>query len=112
LRAKPSKDGDAELRGYSGTSAMLAGPPALDPCRSWRPAAFQGATEASAMPFTFKLAQRLARMKRAPVIGAAFVLVACRLYDHLGAPTLPGQPVRSEERRVGKECRSGWGGAH
>src|SRR5438552_4120664 len=73
---------------------MLAGPPALDPCRSWRPAAFQGATEASAMPFTFKLAQRLARMKRAPVIGAAFVLVACRLYDHLGAPTLPGQPVQ------------------
>ena len=46
------------------------------------------------MPFTFKLAQRLARMKRAPVIGAAFVLVACRLYDHLGAPTLPGQPVQ------------------
>src|SRR2546426_7295426 len=73
---------------------MLAGPPALPPCVSWRPAAFQGATEASAMPFTFKLAQRLARMKRAPVIGAAFVLVACRLYDHLGAPTLPGQPVQ------------------
>src|SRR5256885_6850797 len=33
-------------------------------------------------------------MKRAPVIGAALVLVACRLSDHLGAPSLPDQPVQ------------------
>jgi len=46
------------------------------------------------MPFTFKLAQRLARMKRVPVIGAAVVLVACRLSDHLGIPSLPDQPVQ------------------
>jgi hypothetical protein len=29
LRAKPLKNGDAELRGYSGIAATLAGPPAL-----------------------------------------------------------------------------------
>jgi len=28
LRAKPSKDGDAELRSYRGIAATLAGPPA------------------------------------------------------------------------------------
>ena len=29
LRAKPSKDGDAEPRGYGGITALLAWPPAM-----------------------------------------------------------------------------------
>src|SRR5882762_2111529 len=35
LRANPSKDGDAEPRGYGGLTALLAGPPA-----TYTPAAF------------------------------------------------------------------------
>src|SRR6266576_481034 len=38
LRAKPSKDGDAEPWGYGGLTAMLARPPAI----RWRPFCFPG----------------------------------------------------------------------
>src|SRR2546430_14414583 len=37
----------------------------------------------------------------------AMLLITGRLSDHLGR-----RPVRSEERRVGKECRSRWSPYH
>src|SRR5437899_12205712 len=103
------------------------------------------------MPFTFKLSQRLARMKL-PLAIAAAAFAACELPVRVTDPTPPNSPVvqivsspdsvtldpdqtqqfvaygrtqagdsvavavswsasggtRSEERRVGKECRAGW----
>src|SRR5699024_12713689 len=38
--------------------------------------------------------------------------IAARLQDGIGAPTVTAHRGRSEERRVGKECRSRWSPHH
>ena len=61
LRANPSKDGDAESRGYRGLSAMLAGPPAFRP-RSKSAASFLAPERKRLLTFKHKLSVRLAML--------------------------------------------------
>src|SRR2546422_10153182 len=144
LGASPPKGGDAEPRGYRGRrSATLAGPPATDTGRRWRPGV-RWDPRRVAMPFAYKLAYRLARLKHRTLAGAAAAVVAaallsCELPKQVAAPSAPVSQLiiiphtvtlqlnqdqdfvavglsaagdRSEERRVGKECRSRWSPYH
>src|SRR5438552_418281 len=92
LRANPPKGGDAEPRGYRGRrSATLAGPPATDTGRRWRPGV-RWDPRRVAMPFAYKLAYRLARLKHRTLAGAAAGAVAaglliCGLPTEVAAPS-------------------------
>src|SRR5256886_4330935 len=94
LRATPPKGGDAEPRGYRGRrSATLAGPPATDTGRRWRPGV-RWDPRRVAMPFAYKLAYRLARLKHRTLAGAAAAVVAaallsCELPKQVAAPSAP-----------------------
>ena len=66
LRAKPSKDGDAESRGYRGSSAMLAGPPAFR-LHVEIGGPFFCARKEVPMTFKYKLSVRLALLKDRPL---------------------------------------------
>src|SRR5213596_4707 len=91
LRANPPKGGDAEPRGYRGRrSATLAGPPATDTGRRWRPGV-RWDPRRVAMPFAYKLAYRLARLKHRTLAGAAAavaaaVVLSCELPVQVATP--------------------------
>src|SRR2546428_6929075 len=93
-RETPPKGGDAEPRGYRGRrSATLAGPPATDMGRRWRPGV-RWDPRRVAMPFAYKLAYRLARLKHRTLAGAAAAVVAaallsCELPKQVAAPSAP-----------------------
>src|SRR2546425_742160 len=94
LRATPPKGGDAEPRGYRGRrSATLAGPPATDTGRRWRPGVHWDPRRV-AMPFAYKLAYRLARLKHRTLAGAAAaiaaaVVLSCELPVQVATPSAP-----------------------
>src|SRR5437870_4450566 len=94
LRANPPKGGDAEPRGYRGRrSATLAGPPATDTGRRWR-LGVRWDPRRVAMPFAYKLAYRLARLKHRTLAGAAAAvaaaaLLSCELPKQVAAPSAP-----------------------
>src|SRR5437660_1493012 len=91
-RAKPPKGGDAELRDYRDLrAATSAGPPAHRPRRGWRPGFFTS-ERSLRMPFTFKLSQRLARM-RAPTALAGTCLLALTAAACDLRPTGPGSTI-------------------
>src|SRR2546422_175006 len=91
LRTTPPKGGDAEPRGYRGRrSATLAGPPATDMGRRWRPGV-RWDPRRVAMPFAYKLAYRLARLKHRTFAGAAAavaaaVVLSCELPVQVATP--------------------------
>src|SRR2546422_6090032 len=94
LRPNPPKGGDAEPRGYRGRrSATLAGPPAIDTGRRWRPGVHWDPRRV-AMPFAYKLAYRLARLKHRTLAGAAAavaaaVVLSCELPVQVATPNAP-----------------------
>src|SRR2546422_3687312 len=91
LRTTPPKGGDAEPRGYRGRrSATLAGPPATEMGRRWRPGV-RWDPRRVAMPFAYKLAYRLARLKHRTFAGAAAavaaaVVLSCELPVQVATP--------------------------
>src|SRR5256714_12102991 len=72
---------------------MLAGPPATDTGRRWRPGLHSDPRRV-AMPFAYKLAYRLARLKHRPLAGAAAavaaaVVLSCELPVQVATPNAP-----------------------
>src|SRR5256886_16340704 len=72
---------------------MLAGPPATDTGRRWRPGLHSDPRRV-AMPFAYKLAYRLARLKHRTLAGAAAAVAAavvlnCELPVQVATPNAP-----------------------
>src|SRR6266513_4824424 len=93
LRANPPKGGDADPRGYSG-SLRHARRAASDRHGSTLAARLAFGSRRVAMPFAYKLAYRLARLKHRTLAGAAAAVVAaallsCELPKQVAAPSAP-----------------------
>src|SRR2546425_1572373 len=86
LRAKPPKGGDAESRGYSGTPPRQPGRQRSTRVDVGGPVCVR-ISRRLAMPFAYKLAYRLARLKHRALAGAAAaaatVLLSCELPVHV-----------------------------